>query len=59
MVRDKNLPAIRLAMIKGRISNLSSLMKISPGYDISVTASGLGFRGRNTNPEKEQPFSKY
>jgi hypothetical protein len=26
-----NLPAIRLAMIKGRISNLSSLMKISPG----------------------------
>jgi hypothetical protein len=52
MVRDKNLPATTLAMIKGRTSNLSSLMKISPGYDISNTVSGLSFRGRNINPEK-------
>jgi hypothetical protein len=41
-------------MMRGRMSNLSSLMNSSPGYEISITASELSFRGRNMYPAEQE-----
>jgi hypothetical protein len=41
-------------MIRGRISNFSILINSSPGYDTSITASELNFKGRKINPAEEE-----
>lgn len=44
-------PAMRLAMMRGRIMSFNNLIKSSPGYDIIIKASGPRLYGRRPNPE--------
>lgn len=49
-------PAMRLAMMRGRIISFSTLMNSSPGYDMSTRASGPRLQGRRPNPERWSSF---
>lgn len=47
-------PAIKLAMINGRINSFKSRMNSSPGYAITINASGPKWYGLRPRPVREK-----